>query len=410
MKQLKFALIGAGQRGADCYAPYALKFPQEVAFTCVAEPDDMRRTQFAKAHGIAENMQFTSWEHLFRAKPELDGVIIATQDNQHLEPAIAAFKEGYHVLLEKPMAETLEKTKEIVAAAEEANKILVVCHVLRYTPFYVEMKKVLESGVIGDIQAVHHIENIGNWHFGHSFVRGHWNNAAESTPMIVAKCCHDMDILNFLVGKKCLKISSFGGLYYFKKENAPEGAAERCESCQHNKTCQFSAFQYLSVREPMPMFREIVSKAAENGEFLADLAKSQYSQCVYSCENDVCDRQTVSIEYEGGATVSFTASAFTADTSRQTKIMGTKGEIEGKIEDDVFYVRDFASGNETAHYVNTPKTMHAGGDEKIMAGFCEALRNPEEGLKKYSAAMSLQGHEMAFAAEQARVCGCVVEL
>lgn len=412
MKQIKLGLIGAGERGANCYAPYALKYPAEVTFVCVAEPCEERRETFRKAHGLAAEDCYSDYKELLEKGYDLDGVIIATQDREHYEPCMMAIRAGYHILLEKPMAETAEKTEEIVKAAQEKGVFLMVCHVLRYTPFFIAMKEVIESGAIGEVQSVHHIENIGYWHFAHSYVRGNWRNTQETTPMIVAKCSHDTDIINFLLGgKRCRKISSFGSLSYFRPENAPEGAAERCADCPHNKACMYSAYKYLEDRPMRKNFRDIVSRTEDNQEFLNILLASPYERCVYFCDNDAVDHQTVMMEYEGGITASWQASAFTLDIKRQTKIMGTKGEIEGCIEDDQFEIKDFATGNVTTVKVHTPKTLHSGGDECIMSTFTDALRNPGQKNENLNAALSMQGHVMAFAAEESRrKGGCVIEL
>ncbi|NLO84242.1 MAG: Gfo/Idh/MocA family oxidoreductase [Clostridiales bacterium] len=405
MRKIKLGLIGAGERGGNSYAPYALKYPNEVAFTCVAEPIDERRNAIAAQHHIPSEQCYPYGMDLLAAKPEVDGIIIATQDRQHYELAMEALAAGYHVLLEKPMAETLEKTRAIVAQAEKHQRLLIVCHVLRYTPFFSGMKKIIESGAIGKIQAVHHLENIGNFHFAHSYVRGNWHNTVESTPMIVAKCCHDMDILNFLIGKKCERLSSFGSLSYFTPENAPEGAAARCIECEHNKRCIFSAYNYLVPRGMYPGFKNIVLRTDDPQVFLEHLDQSPYSRCVFDGHNDACDRQAVMMEYEGGITATFTVSAFSNDISRKIKIMGSLGEIEGTLEENKFVVRDFGTGNETTHDLIAAKTLHSGGDEKIMECFCAALKDPAQALLQYSASQSLEGHVMAFEAEESRLHG-----
>lgn len=412
MKQLKLGLIGAGERGANCYAPYALKYPAEVKFACVAEPLKDRRDSFAEVHGIPEEARFSDWHEMLEQNISLDGIIIATQDRQHYEPAMAAINKGYPLLLEKPMAETAEKTKQIVEAAGEKGILLMVCHVLRHTPFFRAMKQVIDDGKIGRIQSLHHIENIGYWHYAHSYVRGNWRNSDETTSMIVAKCSHDTDIMNYLLGgKKCRKISSFGSLSYFTPENAPKGAAKRCGDCMYNKSCMYSAYKYLDDRKLRKNFRDIIKRTENNEEFLKYMLTTPYARCVYYCDNNVADHQTVMMEYEDGVTASWQASAFTMDTIRQTKIMGTAGEIEGSIEEDQFIVRDFASGNETTVKVHTPKTLHSGGDECIMETFTNALRNPGAENLMYSARLSLQGHVMAFAAEESRMNGgMVIEL
>lgn len=413
MKQIRLGLIGAGERGANCYAPYALKYPAEVKFVCVAEPIDGRRETFADTHGIPGENRHKDWSDLLEKGYELDGLIIATQDRQHYEPALAAIAKGYNLLLEKPMAETAAKTAEIVEAAKEKGTLLTVCHVLRHTPFFRSLKETIDSGAIGEIKSIHHIENIGYWHFAHSYVRGNWRNTKETTPMIVAKCSHDTDIFNFLLGgKKCKKISSFGSLSYFTKENMPEGAAKNCmEDCPHNKTCMYSAYKYLEDRKQRKIFRDIIMRTDDNEAFLAYLKESPYSRCVYQCDNDAVDHQVVSMEYEDGITVSWQASAFTLDVIRQTKIMGTKGEIEGCIDDDKYVIKEFATGNQKEVTLCTPKTLHSGGDECIMENFTSALRTMDEESRKYSAELSLQGHIMAYAAEESRVNGGkVIEL
>lgn len=403
MKQIKLGLIGAGERGANCYAPYALKYPDEAAFVCVAEPQRERRNVFGDAHGIPEKDRFEDWRELLQKDYELDGVIIATQDREHYEPAMAAIAKGYHILLEKPMAETAEKTKEIVEAAKEKGVLLMVCHVLRHTPYFRAMKQAIDEGKIGDVQSIHHIENIGYWHFAHSYVRGNWRNTGESTPMIVAKCSHDTDIMNYLLGgKKCRRISSFGSLSYFREENAPAGATLRCADCPHNKTCMYSAFRYLEDRKQHRSLKDIIMRTEDNKAFLEYMLGTPYGRCVYHCDNDAVDHQVVNMEYEGGVTASWQASAFTSEIIRQTKVMGTKGEIEGCMEDDTFVIRDFATGNHTAVKVHTPKTLHSGGDECIMETFTAALRDPEKRDPLYSAELSLQGHVMAYAAEESR--------
>lgn len=222
--------------------------------------------------------------------------------------------------------------------------------------------------------------------------------------MIVAKCSHDMDILNFLTGRECERLSSFGSLRYFTPENAPEGAADYCRDCPHNKTCRYSAFLYLTERDKIPTFRDIILRTEDKAEFQRYLEQTPYSRCVWRCDNDAVDRQTVSMEYDGGMTVSFTATAFTFDISRRIKIMGTLGELEGRLEDDAFVHRDFTTGSEITHEVYAPKTQHSGGDERIMAHFCDAVRNPAA-HPEVSARLSLAGHAMAFAAEESRVNG-----
>lgn len=406
MKQLKLGLIGAGERGANSYAPYALQCPKEVTFTCVAEPLDDRRARFAADHKIADEMQFTDWPQMLEKNPNLDGIIIATQDRDHYAPAMACIEKGYHLLLEKPMAETAARTKEIVDAARRQKTLLMVCHVLRHTAYYQSMRQAIEDGAIGDVMSVHHIENIGFWHFAHSFVRGNWNNSEETTPMFVAKCCHDTDLINYLIGAdQCKRISSFGSLPFFTAENKPEGAPPKCtDGCPHEDTCIYCAYRYLEKRKGRSGFKDIVFRTDDDKIFLEHLKDSPYSNCVYQCRNDVAGRQVVNIEYENGVTASVQACAFTMDICRQTKIMGTKGEIEGCMEDQKFYIKDFASGQTKTVETETAAEQHGGGDIGLMKSFLHALRDPNA-AKHHSAGLSLLGHTMAYAAEYSRLHG-----
>lgn len=404
MKMIRLGLIGAGERGAQCYAPYALKYPEEVSFVCVAEPIVERRNTFSEIHGIAEKDRYSSWEELLSAGYNLDGVIIATQDREHYEPAMAAISAGYNILLEKPIAETVKQAQDIVVAAQRKGVFIMVCHVLRYTPFFRSIKDQIEHGLIGDIQSIHHIENIGYWHFSHSYVRGNWNRVQNSSPMIVAKCSHDTDIFNFLLGgQRCLSVSSLGRLSHFTKDNMPFGATDRCTSgCPHNKSCIYSAYKYLEDRKLRSVFKDIIMRTSDNQKFLDYLKTTPYSRCVYQSDNDVVDHQVVIMGYESGATVSWQASAFTMDTTRHTKIMGTLGEIEGVLDDDRYTIRDFGSGNVTTIHVHTPQTLHSGGDACIMEAFVGALRYPEKDRSQLDVSLSLHGHIMAFAAEESR--------
>lgn len=228
MKKITAALLGAGMRGEMAYASYALSHPDEIQFVAVAEPDRTKRERFRELHSIPEEMCFQGWEELLE-KPRLaDALLVCTQDSMHYEPSIKALKAGYHLLVEKPMSPNPLECIRMGELARERQRVFSVCHVLRYTPFFSTIKKLLAEGRIGKLVSIQHNENVGFWHQAHSFVRGNWGNSGKSSPMILAKCCHDMDILLWLVGAQCKRLSSFGSLMHFRKEEAPEGAPMRC--------------------------------------------------------------------------------------------------------------------------------------------------------------------------------------
>lgn len=242
MKKVTSIVIGAGLRGGHVYSQYALDHPDEFQVVAVAEPDKERRESFAKRHNIPEELCFESYEELLGKEKLADCAMICTMDRMHYEPTIMALKKGYHVLCEKPMSPDKKEIIEMGEMAKKYDRILSVCHVLRYSPFFSKLKELLEEGKIGRLMTIQHMEEVGYWHQAHSFVRGNWRNAEESSPMILQKCCHDMDIMLWLADSKCESLSSFGELSYFTEENAPEGAPAYClDGCPHRDECAFYA-------------------------------------------------------------------------------------------------------------------------------------------------------------------------
>lgn len=408
MSKIKVGLIGAGQRGKDVYGNYALINPEHIEFVAVAEPNEIKRKEFSEKHNIKVEYQFESWEQLLEKEKFCDAVVISTPDRVHFEPAKLALKRGYHILLEKPMSSIPEEVMNLGALAKENNKVFMICHVLRYTPFFSTIKQIIDSGEIGDIMSIQHNENIGYFHFGHSFVRGNWRNSNLSSSLMLQKSCHDMDILLWLVGSPCRKIASFGELSYFKKERKPEGAGDRCTKCSIEAECPYSAIKlyYNNVgRWPTTAIVEIqtideVKKAVDEGP---------YGRCVYNCDNNVVDHQSTILEFENNVTATFNLSAFTNKVNRTIKIMGTKGEIRAIDSKNEIEVQLFDTNERK---VINPKQItggHGGGDTGIMEDFISLILS-NEGKALTSASVSVQSHMMAFAAEESRLKGKVVDI
>lgn len=408
MSKIRVGLIGAGQRGKDIYGNYALVNPEHIEFVAVAEPNEIKRKEFSEKHNINPEYQFESWEQLLEKDKFCDAVVIATPDRIHFEPAKLALKRGYHILLEKPMSSIPEEVMKLGMLAKENNKVFMICHVLRYTPFFNTIKKIIDSGEIGDIMSIQHNENIGYFHFGHSFVRGNWRNSNLSSSLMLQKSCHDMDILLWLVGSPCRKIASFGELSYFKKERKPEGAGDRCAQCSIESKCPYSAIKlyYNNVgRWPTTAIVEIqtideVKKAVENGP---------YGRCVYNCDNNVVDHQSTILEFENNVTATFNLSAFTNQVNRTLKIMGTKGEIRAIDSKNEIEVQLFDTNERK---VLNPKQItggHGGGDTGIMEDFISLILS-NKGKALTSASVSVQSHMMAFAAEESRLTDKVVNM
>ena len=225
MKRITMVIAGLGGRGHDIYGNYAMEHPDEVEIAAVADPRPERLELAQREWNIPAERCFATAEELF-AQPQLaDAAVIATQDRQHVVHAEAALKGGYHLLLEKPVAVDIEGCLEVLRLARRYQRHVVVCHVLRYTPFYNAIKRIIEDGRIGEVVTIQAMEQVGYWHQAHSYVRGNWRRADESSPMILAKCCHDMDILIWLTGKRARYVSSYGNNYLCGKSPRGRGAA-----------------------------------------------------------------------------------------------------------------------------------------------------------------------------------------
>ncbi len=346
MKQpIDLVLIGAGQRGALAYGSYALARPEDARIVAVAEPDPERRKRVADQHDIDDAMCFADWRELTSRSQLARGAIIATQDQDHVPPAVAAMQAGYDVLLEKPMAHTLAGCVQLVQTAEHTGRILQVCHVLRYSPFWRALHEVLESGRLGDIITVEHRENVAFWHMAHSFVRGNWRNAALSSPMILAKCCHDLDILVWNLSSPVQRLSSFGSLRHFRRENAGPEIPDRCtDGCPVEQSCPFSAigvyldFRILPPETARQSEKDMAAGNPPSGLFpfsrqrthaarLAELQSGPYGRCVYRCDNDVVDHQTVSMELENGTSVVLVMHGHSNEEHRSMRYDGTRATL-----------------------------------------------------------------------------------
>lgn len=406
MRQITAVLMGAGARGRFVYGAYANKYPDEFKIVAVAEPDEERRKLAADEHGLLPHQVFESWEQVLTQPKLAEVAIVATQDQMHFEPTMKALELGYDVLLEKPMSPSQEEVVAMVEASRKFGRLLTVCHVLRYTPFWSSVKRTIESGAIGDIVSIQLSENVGYFHMAHSFVRGNWSRSEETSPMILQKSCHDMDILSWLINEPCTKISSFGSLKHFRIDNAPVGSTERCQDgCAVERECPYSAIRIYEQAETTEWTRFITNDLSPQGIREA-LRTGPFGRCVYRCNNNVVDHQVVSMEFESGVTASFTMSGFSHDISRTVQIMGTLGEIRGYMEKKEINLYRYGSDSETVPVADA-EGGHGGGDEGLVREFLKQVRShdkdPNSGLT--SAEASMQSHLMAFAAEKSRLSG-----
>lgn len=411
MKQLKVILLGGGQRG-QIYTNVMATLPEQFRVVGVAEPVEANREFIRKKHDIPAENCVCSWEQLLERSRFADVAIIATQDKMHYAPAMKALELGYDLLLEKPVAPTAQECMDIWQQAQRHGRKVMVCHVLRYTSFYSKVKQLLEEGVIGDVMSIVHTEGVGNLHQSHSFVRGNWCNEQDSAFMLLAKSCHDVDLLQWLMGSDCKRVQSFGSLGYFRAENAPQGAPERCiEGCPHGESCYYNAVKlYLEDKKNL-WFRGAATGlvAPTDEDVLHAMKTTQYGKCVFKCNNNVVDHQVVNMEFEHGGTVSFTMSAFNKG-GRKTNIMGTKGEMFLDFEGDNIQIYRFETRQfETIHTRTGAVSGHGGGDDGIVTALYDYLSGVKTADQVSEIGISCRNHLLVFAAEQARHTGQVVD-
>jgi predicted dehydrogenase len=416
--RVRVGIIGAGHRGIGSYGAYLLRRPDLAQVVAIADPREDRLREAGAQHGVGVQHLYDDWEALLAGERDLDAILITTPDHLHLQPALRAMEHGISILLEKPICPTEPEVRLLMKQARQHNADITVAHVLRYTPFFARIKELLERGVIGRLQTIRHTEHIGYWHYAHSYVRGNWRRLDEAAPVILTKTCHDFDILQWLIGAPCEEISSFGRLGYFTRENAPEGATERCDQgCAVERVCPYSAQRiYLEKFPPENRWPHYVVSADTSAEGLARaLHEGPYGRCVYMCDNDVADHQVVAMHFADGIDVSMTLSGFTHDNTRTIHLMGSHGEISGDFFANEITVTDFRTEDTRTGVLKLHSDgYHGGGDDAMVADFIgrvqERLRGRDPAPALTSLEASVHSHLMAFAAERSRLSGRSVRL
>lgn len=416
-KRIDLIILGCGARG-NCYSAFAAEHPDRVRVVAVADPRDDQRNMLGDRHGVPEEKRFRSWTDAMKLPKFADAVAVCTQDDMHEGPAVAAAERSYHILLEKPMAPTEAACRRIAESVRKSGVRFAVCHVLRYTQQTRKIRELISSGVIGDIVSIQRLESVGYWHQAHSFVRGNWRNESESSCMLLAKCCHDVDWICHIMNAKCESVSSFGALKHFRPENRPRGAADRCLECpaQIEETCPYSALKiYLRDRldkgETLWPVNILTHDTTREGVLRA-LAAGPYGRCVYACDNDVVDHQVVNFQFEGNRTASLTMTAF-GECGRKTTIFGTRGSIYA--DENTLSVFDFLTDRTEVIDLNAPPgtqpaSGHGGGDGGIMDAFLTAVSGGDVSGILSGVDETLASHLVVFAAERSRLTNRVMEL
>ena len=428
MPPVSILLVGAGARGA-MYASYALEHPERARIVGVAEPRDVYREAIIRDHNVAPELVFSDWRDAAARGRLADAVFIATQDRLHAEPAIALSDQGYAILLEKPMAPTLDECERITDAVRRNGNMMCVCHTMRYVYFTRRIKQMIADGLIGDVVTVQHHHPVGWWHYVHGWVRGNWAVEDESSTMLLAKGCHDVDWLQHIVGARCVSVSSFGSLTHFRGENRPEGAADRCLDCGVETDCPYSAVRIYgewvdSGERDWPV--NVLTPDPTPATIREALRTGPYGRCVYGLNNDVIDHQVINFLYDGGQTATMTMSAFNKDGGIFSRIYGTRGEIflhggfgelhqgqwsmsEASLRRFDFVTREWY--HETPFDdVATKLHGHMNGDYHLVDHFVTAVLENDARHILTGAEETLRSHSTIFAAEESRRTGRTVRL
>lgn len=408
MGKLKVATIGFGGRGRSITNGF-LHHSDEAEFVACVEPVDEVRNKCIEDFGISEDMAFTNYDDFFAKGLIADILIIATMDVLHHDPVMKAMELGYkNIILEKPIALSLEECKDVVYTAEKLGVNMAICHVLRYDPFFRRLKEVIDSGVIGEVKTIHHIEGAGFMNYVHSFVRGHMSNTEISAPFVIQKTCHDFDLFVFLTGKKFKRVSSFGSLSWFKEENAPKGAGTRCVvDCKCKDECIYDAERMYG--NDKGSYISAILREGGYADLDTCLRTTDYGRCVYRCNNDVCDNQVVNIEFDDNTTGSLTISGF--DSGRRMSISGVKGRIEAHLHKMIIMVEEHATGKVTE--INVRAEMgdalnHSKQDVLMARSFLDVIKNNAPAVS--SVLDSLESHLGCFAAEMSRLEGRMIDI
>ncbi len=416
-KIITISILGVGARGGEAYGRYIHASKDRFKIVSLCEPNEFRLKKYGETFEVCEEDRFLDEDEFFTQKRS-DVLLIATLDRLHVRQAVRALDLGYDLILEKPISDDADELKMLVEKAKEKQRMVMVCHVLRYTTMVNKMKRLLDEGAIGRLIAMDQVENVCFWHQAHSFVRGNWRNREETAPMIMAKSCHDLDLIQYFIGDKCKSVSSMGSLAYFKSENKPEGAADRCIDCKYRSDCKFSAYTiyledwkrggrqdvipYILVTDVLPVTEEAL---------ITSLKESKYGRCVFSCDNNVVDNQTVIMQFENGVTATFKLEGFTARGGRDFRFFGTEGELEVcEIEDRMTLRR----------YMEEPVTwkiselvddlggqgegLHGGGDHRMLDTLYNIYFDDKLNASS-SIEHSVESHYIALAAEKSRLEG-----
>lgn len=415
-KKYTVAIIGVGARGGNVYGRLIKSFPERFDIVALCDKRQQRLDAFGEEFGVRKELRFLDEDEFFKEK-RADVLVIATQDSDHVRNCLKAFSLGYDILMEKPITDKKEECLQVLEAQKKSGCKALICHVLRYAPAFLKVAELLNDGAIGRLVAIDALERVTYWHQAHSYVRGNWRTTKETAPMILAKCCHDLDLIQYYAGARCKSVSSVGELTYFNKANQPEGAADRCLSCKYVDTCPYSAktlylerwkkvycpedYWPYNVVVPAPVTEEKLTNALQEGP---------YGRCVFACDNDVVDHQLTLMSFENGVKATLTMTAFTTDDKselyglgRRMNFHGTLGEIILDELSDTVELMQFGKEKEVfkINALGDNGYGHGGGDFYLIKELCNMLEGKATAATSLTA--SIESHLMGICAEESRL-------
>lgn len=404
------SIIGVGARGGFVYGKYMNTLKDKFKIVALCDKNMDKINKYAPEFGVEAENCFTDEKEFFEKKRS-DLLVIATLDDQHVRHGLLALKLGYNILMEKPISASEKECDELLKASKESKGKILVCHVLRYTAMIRKMKELLDSGAIGKLIYIDHTEQVEYWHMSHSYVRGNWRREEDTSPILLAKCCHDLDLIQYFAGSPCKTVASQGSLAWFKKENAPEGASKRCLDCKYVDSCPYSAkniYYKRFVEQNHPQlwpYNVLTDKFITEEELLKCLKEGPYGRCVYYCDNDVYDNQHVEMTFENGVKAVLKMLAFTHTWGRHITLYGSLGEIILTQEEDTIQLALFNQPVKTfkiSELVDNSKDNfgHGGGDVVMMNELYDMLSNDTCGCGETSLEKSIESHKIAFAADR----------
>lgn len=366
---VRLVVVGAGNR-ARKYLKYAEENPGKIQVVGVVDPNPVRREKIASRFGIPSRNVVSGLEEARQIFSDADAALITTPEHLHHKGAMMAIGEGCHVLIEKPVAITVGEAEEIMEAARKNNVVAGVCHVLRYHPYFEKIKGIIASGELGKVVSVSHRVKVGIDRACHTFVRGIWGESSSTSPLVISKCCHDIDLMHWFVGKPVVRVSSFGSCGWFGAVNAPEGSAKRCIDCSIEKRCAYSAVDLYRRRGEWTANFDVPEGSTLEEEVERELKDGRFGRCVYHCDNDVADRQVVALEFEDGTVGVISLDLFTKEDNRETRICLTGGEIYGD-EKSIEIIP--LKGKRRRYEFDDNMPFHSGADIAIMEDFVTAI-------------------------------------